>query len=328
MRNETISRKSILILASLLGFVFVQAGCSSSGDDAAPVVDDGTDQTITVSGTITNTSGAPLAGVAVQGVYSSPDQAENATDTTDTSGLFSLLVDAARAFYLHGELADYATINSEKGASTADISNLDIGIPTEGEARGIISLAFPESGPLLENHAWLVVDVENDNGDQVGGVAVEYLTSVTPVEAVYTDCDGNDSGGSVTIACPTDRDVPMYIAYFNTTSEITAKVSDDTRIGPVREGEITFLEFEVAAAEPPPAEPTAFELGRDYYDAKCASCHAAGSHDTSLEIPKAGDLEDTSIPLTLNTIPGMSSVSNITVDIQTNLQTFLFDPSI
>ena len=49
---------------------------------------------------------------------------------------------------------------------------------------------------------------------------------------------------------------------------------------------MTFLEFEAVAVAPVGT----IVAGQAKYDADCASCHAAGTYDTSLEVVKAGDL--------------------------------------
>ncbi len=327
MKSVKIKNKAAYLLTCTVGCLFVLAGCSS--DDDSPVVDSTTDPgatTVTVSGTVTNSSDAPLSGVAVEGVYTSPGDASNATTTTDSTGLFSLTINANTPFYLHGSLTGYATLNSEKGVLSASITDEDIEMPTESEAQSIIDAAFPTTMPQLANHAWLAVDVYDATDAEVGGKTIS--SSVTPAASAYIDCTGAPSTTGATVACA-DRDGAMYLAYFDSTTEATVTVDGENKIAPLNLGEITFLEYEVAATvtPPPPDEPTAFELGRDYYDAFCASCHSAGSYDTS---GFAGNLASptASIPLSLSTISGMGSVADIDATIQANLEAFLSDPTV
>jgi len=314
MKTLRTRSKAALLLSYVAASAFVLAGCSSD-DDAAPVTD------ITVSGVITDTSGATLSGVGVQGVYASPDQASNPTATTDASGFFSMVVDAGRAFYLHGTFAGYATMNSEKVASSINIANLDIGIPTLAEAQAIIDTAFPLSEPVLGTHAWLVVDIEDENGDEVNDVAVEYDTSVTPADSAYTDCLGNDSGASLTTGapCTPDREAPMYIAYFDNTAEISVTVSGVTKIAPVRLGEVTFLEYEIASTVTPPVVPSA---GQVIYDADCARCHKAGSYDTSGDNSDLINDGNLLVP-DLGTLSGQMAGLTLTAQEITDLTAFL-----
>ena len=121
----------------------------------------------------------------------------------------------------------------------------------------------------------------------------------------------------------------MYLAYFDSATESTVTVDTYSKLAPLNLGEVTVIEFDELAApvpdEPAPTDPTALELGQAYYDANCASCHAAGSYDPD---GFAGSLVGVPIPLDLSNIQGMGSVADITVEIQTNLETFLNDPSI
>jgi len=266
--------KPIYILTCGLGLLFLIAGCSSS-DDAPPVVDDGGDtQTfLTISGTITDINDAAEPDVVVEGVLTSPGDANNPTDTTDSNGAFSLQVLENSTVFMHATKDTFATINSQKGELTVDVLDLNIGIPTVTEAQGVIELAFGEATTPLQNKAWLVVDIENENGDQVSGKTI--TPNPAPAAFVYTECDGTDGNSTTTVAC-NDRLGPMYIAYFDAAGDVGVTVDSEIQIAPMRMGEITFLEFEVATVAPPPT-PSAGQL---VYDAKCASCHKAGSYDT------------------------------------------------
>ena len=140
----------------------------------------------------------------------------------------------------------------------------------------------------LVNKAWLVVDIEDENGDEVNGQTI--TSTISPADEVYTECDGADSGLTATTGpCPSGRPSPMYIAYFDAAVEANITVGSETQLAPIRMGEITYLEFETVAA---PVGSIAAGLAK--YDADCDDCHAAGTHDTTLEVPKAGDLYDKS----------------------------------
>lgn len=322
------SSKPLNLLACGLGLVFLIAGCSSS-DDAAQVINDVIgDETVRVSGTITNINNQIEPGVEVEAVYVDPGDALNPKTTTDDNinENFSLLVLKNTPFFLRSNKSTFATLNSEKGATSVDITGLKVFIPTETEAQDVINLAFASESPQLGNHAWLVVDVEDQDGDQVSGQSFVITSSIPVADSVYTECDGTDQGSLTTVACQ-DRNGPMYIAYFDATDLLASvTLGSDTKVAPLRSGEITFLDFEVAAAP----TPTAFDRGMTKYDADCAQCHAAGSHDTSLEITSAGDLylQGSQLILALSTIKGMSSVADISQEVLDDLKAFLDDPRI
>jgi hypothetical protein len=104
----------------------------------------------------------------------------------------------------------------------------------------------------------------------------------------------------------------MYIAYFDSTADSNIKVGTETQAAPLRMGEIVALEFTVTTA------------GQVKYDAACASCHAAGSYDTTTS-GSARDLygRGGSIITSLSILPGMSSVPDITSQEVLDLQAFL-----
>ena len=242
--------------------------------------------------------------------------------------------------------------------------------------------------------------------------------AVTAAE-VYTNCNGTDSGGTATTGpCVPDRQGTMYIAYFDSPVEASVTVDSETQIAPIRMGEITVVEYEVAAhvnaspiavdddlsadqgsttnlnlavndsdaedelnlasitivtapahaigpvvvksdgtvnythdgttarsdtftytikdnsgAESNTATVTLaifgnFTNGQAKYDAACASCHAAGSYDTS-STKQAGDLYDLGefLVTDLSSLGGMNNLS-ITPQELLDLTAFLEDPSI
>ena len=229
-----------ILLVSAFSSALILSACSSS-DDAVQIIDD---LEVTVSGKTTDINDGVLPGVAIEGVYTDPGGLLNPTTTSDaTTGNFSLSVIKGDAFYLRGTKATYATINSAKGALSANEAGLEIGIPTEIEAQAIITLAFANNTPDLVDKAWLVVDVElAANGDEVDGATIAPLPA--PDAFVYTDCNGVDTSNIATEApCP-NRPGPMYIAYYNASTEITVTVGSETQTAPIRTGEITVLEFE------------------------------------------------------------------------------------
>jgi hypothetical protein len=306
MKNEKTITRATYLLASILGCSFLLYGCGGS-DDAAQAI---ADEFVTVSGTISNLNGTGEADVNVEGVYTSPDGLLNPSTTTDSSGNFSLSVLKGDLVYLRATKDTFAIINSQKGALDANVSRLEIDIPTEVEAESAINTAFSGSPtlPVLQNHAWLVVDIEYPNGAQVGGQSV---TSTRPPTGVYTACDESDSGGNATVACPPDKDAPMYIAYFDATGDSNIKVGTETQTAPLRLGEIAALEFTVTTA------------GQVKYDTACASCHSAGSYDTVSE-SASGLYGDGNLIITnLSSIKGMSSVTDITTQEVLDLQAFL-----
>ena len=228
-----------ILLISAFSSVLALSACSSS-DDPAPII---ADEFVTVSGQTTdiNDTPSPLLAVDIEGVYIEPDGLLNPTTTSDaTSGNFSLQVFKGDSFYLHASKTGFATVNTARATLTVDEKGLEIGIPTEKEAQDVITLAYA-SAPNLVDKAWLVVDVEDANGDEVNGAII--LPLPAPDAFVYTDCNGADVNNIATEACPT-RIGPMYIAYFNASAPILVTVGSKTQTANVRLGEITVLEFE------------------------------------------------------------------------------------
>ena len=305
-----------IILTSALSSALLLSGCGGGGDDAAQVI---ADEFISISGKISNLADTGEPGVGVEGVYSSPGGLLNPATTTDSSGNFSLQVLKNDAVFLRATKDSFATINSAKAPLSANVSGLDIGMPTEDEAQDVIDAAFT-SMPVLLNHAWLVVDIEDANGDGVSGQTI--TSTISPSAKVYTKCDGTDSGVNATTACPSGRLSPMYIAYFDTAGEASVTVGSETRTAPIRMGEITALEFTVAAGP--------FTAGQLKYDADCASCHGAGSYDP---VSGASDLYNDGDQLVANIssyAPGQKSgvVADLTAQEILDLTAFLDDPSI
>jgi hypothetical protein len=227
----------ILIASAFSSALILLSACSS--DDAAQVI---ADLEVTVSGKTTDINDAPLAGVAIEGVYTDPGGLLNPRTTSDAGGNFSFKVLKGDAFYLRGTKATYTTMNSAKGALSVDEAGLDIGIPTLFEAQDVINLVFMGAPPLLAEKAWLVVDVVSAaNGNDVPGQTI--TAASTPDGEVYPSCNGAP-GSTETIAGCADRPSPMYMAYYNAAIETTVTVGNETQTAPIRMGEITYLEFE------------------------------------------------------------------------------------
>ena len=315
MKNKKTITRATYLLASILGCSFLLYGCGGS-DDAAQAI---ADEFVTVSGTISNLNGTGESAVNVEGVYTSPGGLLNPSTTTDSSGNFSLSVLKGDPVYLQATKDTFAIINSQKGALDASVSELDIRIPNEAEAKSFIDTAFSGTA-LLENHAWLVVEIEDANGNQVSGQSV--ISTRTPANEVYTACDGTDSELDATVACPPDREAPMYIAYFDGTADSNTKVGTETQTAPLRVGEIVALEFTVTTA------PTgSFAAGQLKYDNDCSRCHGAGSHDP---VDTASDLYDDGekLALDMSSINPMGGEAVITPQELLDLTVFLEDPSI
>jgi mono/diheme cytochrome c family protein len=312
--NTNIYNKFTIILACTLGLINLH-GCSS--DDVADAI---ADEFVTVSGTMTDINGAALEGVNVEGVYSDPGALLNPSDDTDVNGEFSLQVLKNDVVYLRATKSTYATVNSAKEALSVSVTDLEIDIPSEAKAQAMIDAALGTSTTLLANKAWLVVEIEDTNGDQVSGQSV--ISTRAAADEVYTECDGTDGGSSVTVApCPA-RDAPMYIAYFDATGDSNIKVGTETQTAPLRMGEIVALEFTVTTA------PTgSFSAGQLKYDNDCARCHGAGSYDP---VDTASDLYDDGekLALDMSSINTMGGEAIITPQELLDLTAFLEDPSI
>ena len=143
---------------------------------------------------------------------------------------------------LHSEMrrSGFVSLNSEKGSSSVNITDVDQDMLTPTQAQQVIDLALDINTTPLGNKAWLVVFVTDAMDNEIGGVSI---TSNADVE-VYPECDGADGNSMTTVApCTSDRPV-MYIAYFNAAAEVSVSAVGDTKVAPVRMGEITFLDFE------------------------------------------------------------------------------------
>lgn len=240
--NRYTQKKVISVFAGVLALAFAISGCSSGGDTPAATTPPSS-TTATVSGTVKNLSNVGEPGVAVEAVYTTPGDAGNVTTTTDTNGAFSLTVEKNRSVYVHTSKSGFVNENSEKGTLDADETGHEIEIPTPAEMQAAITAAFEASGqiPTVVNHAWLIVEIKDANDNEVGNAGISSVP--TPAGEVYVDCDGTDSLGLATIACPGGRVSTMYIAYFDATADVSVQAVGDTKTAPVIMGELTVLEF-------------------------------------------------------------------------------------
>ena len=190
-------------------------------------------------------------------------------------------------------------------------------MPRGPEAEDIINAAFPSEQLAIVNHAWLAVDIEDENGNEVAGETI--TSTITPSGFAYTNCDGSPSGGNTTIAC-LDRDGPMYIAYFDVVDEATVTAVGQTKTAPLRIEQVTAIEYDIG-----PEFVTAFDRGAAYYDAYCTECHSAGSYDTE---GFTYNLISSTIIQELSLYPSMGDVEDLTVEEQFDLQTFVNDPTL
>jgi len=223
-----------------IGLAFVLSACSN--DD---VIDLLAGESVSVSGTITGTDGTPLEDVRIEAVYSSPGGALNPVTTSDADGNYDLQVLKNKSLYLHASKGAFATTNTARATFDADMTAVSLVIPAEAEAQSVIDTAFVSTSPVLINHAWLLIDVVNANGDELNDRIVS--STLVPTAQVYTACDGTDSGGDITTGapCPVDREGPMYIGYFDSPGESLVSVDAAALLAPIRMGEFTYVVFEL-----------------------------------------------------------------------------------
>jgi hypothetical protein len=240
--KNTYNQKIIVTaIGCLLGITFVLSGCGggSSSPAATPTTPTTPTATITISGKVTSEDVNPEANVMVKAFYSDTDPT-NPFTMTATDGTYSLTVESNKAASVQWSKSGFVSLNSEKAASSVNITDGDQDMLTPTQVEQVIDVALGGSTTPLGNKAWLVVFVTDAMDTEIGGVVI---TSNADVE-VYPECDGADGNSKVTVApCVSDRPV-MYIAYFDAAAEVSVSAVGDTQIAPVRMGEVTFLEFE------------------------------------------------------------------------------------
>jgi len=204
----------------------------------------GDNNAVTVSGKTNNTSDTAEPDVSIEGIYVTPGDASNPSDTSNTDGDFSLQLAENDSFYLRASKSGFVNKSTKKMSLSSDIANIVIEMPTEIETQDTINTAFI-SAPQLFNHAWLAVDVITATGDEANDY--EIILSATPAGAIYTACDGTDSGATKTTdaPCTTDRTGAMFIAYYDTAGDVTVTVGDESQAASIRIGEFTDLKFEL-----------------------------------------------------------------------------------
>ena len=204
----------------------------------------GDNNAVTVSGKTNNTSDTAEPDVSIEGIYVTPGDASNPSDTSDTDGDFSLQLAENDSFYLRASKSGFVNKSTKKMSLSSDVANIVIEMPTETETQDTINTAFI-SAPQLFNHAWLAVDVITATGDEANDY--EIILSATPAGAIYTACDGTDSGATKTTdaPCTTDRTGAMFIAYYDTAGDVTVTVGDESQTSSIRIGEFTDLKFEL-----------------------------------------------------------------------------------
>jgi len=204
----------------------------------------GDNNAVTVSGKTNNTSDTAEPDVSIEGIYVAPGDASNPSDTSDTDGDFSLQLAENDSFYLRASKSGFVNKSTKKMSLSSDVANIVIEMPTETETQDTINTAFI-SAPQLFNHAWLAVDVITATGDEANDY--EIILSATPAGAIYTACDGTDSGATKTTdaPCTTDRTGAMFIAYYDTAGDVTVTVGDESQAASIRIGEFTDLKFEL-----------------------------------------------------------------------------------
>lgn len=199
---------------------------------------------ITVSGKTRNIDNTSEPDVYIEGIYIIAGGTSNPSTTSDTDGEFSLELTENESFYLRASKSGFVSKSSKEMALDSDKAGFFFEMLSETEAQDIIDTAF-QSVPQLFNHAWLMVNVVTGTGDEANGHDI--ALAAVPAGAVYTTCDGSSSTASETTGapCPEDRPAPMYIAYYDTSGDITATVGDETQTASIRIGEITELTFEL-----------------------------------------------------------------------------------
>ena len=204
----------------------------------------GDNNEITLSGKTNNTSDTAEPDVSIEAVYTTPGDTSNPTATSDADGDFSLQLAENDSFYLRASKSGFVNKSTKKMSLSSDVANIVIEMPTETETQDTINTAFI-SAPQLFNHAWLTVDVITATGDEANDYAV--ILSATPAGAVYTACDGTDSGASNTTDAPciSDRTGTMFITYYDTAGDVIVTVGDESQTTTIRIGEFTDLTFEL-----------------------------------------------------------------------------------
>lgn len=236
-----------LFLASALASSLILTGCgSSSSDTANNAVNNATSA---ISGTITDdsnttTPNALLPGVMVECIYTG--SLPCSSNSTDTSGNYSVTVLNSTDFYLRASKSSYITLNSAVLNVSANDTGNDLGLIDASDATDLLTAAFSDNTLTLSSAAWLVVDVVDTTGSRITGKVV--TASVAADTAVYPDCATAQPTSPVATAttdCTGVADpVPAYMAKYSTPSEVTVTVGSQTQRGFLATGEVLYMEFE------------------------------------------------------------------------------------
>ena len=229
--------KLAFLLSWISAMMLFLSACSS--DDVAQLL---ADETVTVSGTISRGAG-PEAGATVKAFYRNI-AIPTVTTTTAADGSFTVTVLKNTPVSLQVSGANMVTLNSGYESSDVDLTGYDIEVITVTDVDAVINQAFP-GNTLGGGQSWLALNVWDATDTEIGGATI--TTTANPLNMIddaALNCDGTDSTGVTTIACPA-RGGPMYLGYFSADTEVTVAVtgSTDQQIAPVRVGEVTFLEF-------------------------------------------------------------------------------------
>jgi hypothetical protein len=252
LRGATIFVVACFALATIIG--------SGGDDNSAGDPTFGANNTVDLSGTL-DASGTGFSGVAIKAflVTAPTMDSEQASATSNTSGQYSITVLRNTDTYLELSSAGYATQNSRFGSFDQDAGGLDFGMIPENDAEAVIDAAFGGMALNLADKAWLAVNVEDANGNEVDGVSVTTVPARAGGGALK--CDGSLTGSDITAAAPAcnpERGGPMYLAYYDANTEvaISATGSSDAPIAPVRVGEITFVSIQMSSPTPGPGATT------------------------------------------------------------------------
>lgn len=248
MKRITRNSKTGYFLACISGLVFMLSACSS--DDAAQTIADEFlgEEFVELKGKITSSENSGGENdVAVKGIYSDGNLL-NAETVTANGGTFTLSVLKNTPVSVQASKTDFATLNSARTSFSANSAGFKLEMTTTALADAMIDQAFQATLTLDGGQAWLAVNVVDNAGTEVDG-AVITMTSIPAnmVDEAALDCDGIASAGVTTIypPCITERDGPMYLAYFSADTEVTVTVDGVAapQTAPVRVGQVTYLEF-------------------------------------------------------------------------------------
>lgn len=249
LAGNTVPHRYSRLSGALIGLLALTACGGGGGGGDEPTA--GNDLSINpnlvdISGTISAAQG-PVDGVGVTSyklIAPATDDMQ-ADTTTDAEGGFSLSVPKFADTYLQVEKPGYATANTQFSTFGAEKTGVDLPLVSVAEAEQLIDAAFGGFGLGLADRAWLMINVEDVNGNEVNSVPITTTPEVAAGGAL--DCDGTFTGGNYTTAYTgcVGRGA-MYLAFFDEDSEVTIFAGDgaSSRVAPVRLGELTAVTIE------------------------------------------------------------------------------------